>query len=91
MFKIINKNIVLVLLIVFSTSGWSQENITPQNGPTINLSPAQSEDSMDDPKRLRAIQVVNDVEENQHFMTKLSSVDSALMLPIGLSKKNWCC
>lgn len=61
---------------ILLNEGPSSVNLNPNN----NNNPSQTE-------RLRAISVITDIEENQKFISRLSSVDSMLILPKGISKK----
>jgi hypothetical protein len=77
--------LLFIFTLLFSQLIFSQETINEGqsavlNNPNNNVGPDQSE-------RLRAISIVNDVEENKKFISKLNSVDSMLILPKGISKK----
>lgn len=77
--------LLFLFTLLFSQLLFSQESITEGqsavlNSPNNNGGPDQSE-------RIRAISIINDVEENQKFISKLNSVDSMLILPKGISKK----
>ncbi len=80
------KKLLLVAMLLVSHFSYSQlllnegSNALTLNPNNNNVSPQQTE-------RLRAISVISDVEENEKFISRLSSVDSMLILPKGISKK----
>lgn len=68
-----------------------KSNTEPQGGLNLPVPPSGNPNtpSIEQQEALRdyAIITVNEIEENTSFISKLNSVDSALILPQGISKK----
>ncbi len=83
------KGIVFLLLTFICVSRtFSQKGTNDASGSGLSLSPSNGNNSVQqNPDRDYAIKVINEIELNSSFISKLSSVDSALILPKGISKR----
>ncbi len=83
------KGIVFLLLTFICVSPNFSQTIKNDNSGGLSLTPSNGNPnpSQQNPDRAYAINLINEIELNSSFISKLSSIDSALILPKGISKK----
>jgi hypothetical protein len=81
----LNTLTVFLTISLFALSLTAQKNLEPNGPGGLNQNSINLNNSNEQQQYAKAL--VKEVEDGQKFLSKLSKVDSALMLPVGISKK----